>query len=353
MKRLLLWTLALCLLAGCGADTPSAKEEEAPLSPVYTDWSHLTPYEATGAVYILAPGYQPGSGLTPRADYGMLLPYVGADLRVNDYITDHLPRYGLVSAGGKLVTDPIYDSVTQNGEFLILSGGAPGSASSRMTVAAWDGRWAMDWDGSVLGCVCGRMILAGADGGLTFLNPDGGTAAVFPIEEFAPWLEQDFRWNGADMEGLSLDGTDERVVYLVSYTFTPGGDEPLRLYLDLENGTVADTPPEGYPAEINYDGMVQEAPELPGYSYYETLTDSVSGQKYYFALRGAGDAPAYDLLDANGAVVYSDLDTTSGLMWQPIVCAGLFSNMESGCFCYRTLADSSLVFRYPLQNNND
>lgn len=345
MKRLLILALALCLLSGCGTAAPS---EETPSSPVYTDWSHLTPYEAPKAVYTLSPGYRPGSGLAPRDGYGMLLPYIGSDLGVTDYITDHLPQYGLVSAKGQLVTDPIYDSVTQAGEFLILSVG------SHQTIAAWDGRWSLECDGSCLGQVSELLILCGGDDTLTFLKPDGTVAAAFPMEDFVPWLGRDFHWDRLQ-EGLSLDGTDDRVTYLVLYTFSSNEEEPLRLYLDLENGTVADMPPAGYPAEIAYTDTPQEEPNLPEYSFFEQLTDPVGGQSYYFALRGAGtSAPAYDLLDENGTVVYSNLNTTTGLLWQPIIGAGLFSNMEDGCFCYRTLAQpNTLVFCYPLQSNND
>ena len=43
MKQLIVSLLALILLAGCASPVPEPAPEPEPVSPVYTDWSKLTP----------------------------------------------------------------------------------------------------------------------------------------------------------------------------------------------------------------------------------------------------------------------------------------------------------------------
>ena len=58
MKRLTVSLLALILLAGCASPAPEPAPEPEPLSPVYTDWSKLTPYEPAKEQYAYADTYR-------------------------------------------------------------------------------------------------------------------------------------------------------------------------------------------------------------------------------------------------------------------------------------------------------
>ena len=79
MKRLLFILAALCLLAGCASPAPEAKTP-APASPVYTDWSKLTPYKPVEEQYSYAETYREDGTLQPDGGYGPLLPYIGSYL---------------------------------------------------------------------------------------------------------------------------------------------------------------------------------------------------------------------------------------------------------------------------------
>ncbi len=100
---------ALLLLSGCAGGvegSPSSDEPEA-LSPVYTDWSKLTNYEAPEERFTRR--YTAFTDhLIPAEDYGPLLPYVGAV--TGDRYTN-VEKYGLVTLEGEIVTDPVYTNI--------------------------------------------------------------------------------------------------------------------------------------------------------------------------------------------------------------------------------------------------
>ena len=130
MKRLLVFLLSFCLLTGCGtAPKAESAPPPEPVSPVYTDWSKLTPYASTEPLYAYFEPYSGDGPLQPRDDYGPLLPYIGACSSTGSYMGD-LPLIGLVTTDGQLVTDPVYAAMetsaaywpdpTQPCSFLIL-----------------------------------------------------------------------------------------------------------------------------------------------------------------------------------------------------------------------------------------
>ena len=108
MKRHIGLLAALALLAGtasaCAAEAPPTEPAASEWQPeVKTDWSQLTAYEAPEELYTrLSEERMPE--LIPSGDYGPLLPYIGE--RVYGY--DAGSRYGFVTRGGILVTDPEY-----------------------------------------------------------------------------------------------------------------------------------------------------------------------------------------------------------------------------------------------------
>lgn len=106
-------SVLLALFSSCTAeDSPSATTSSWH-SGVKTDWSVLTPYQPPEEMYTrLSEEALPE--LVPRADYGPLLPYVGA--RIEGYGDDNL--YGFITLDGMIVTDASYPliSLSEHGE---------------------------------------------------------------------------------------------------------------------------------------------------------------------------------------------------------------------------------------------
>ena len=123
MKKLIAaWLLPLLLLAGCApqAETSVVQPDDTG-SPVYTDWSKLTPYEPQSPVYTYHAGYCGADRFQPRDDYGALLPYIGRYASMEQYVINTLPFYGLVTSSGELVSDPVYARINFFDDFLILT----------------------------------------------------------------------------------------------------------------------------------------------------------------------------------------------------------------------------------------
>ena len=378
MRRLLSWLMALCLLAGCGARAPEdkpepgeAKEtaEDALRSPVYTDWSHLTPYAPTEPVYTRFEPYSGSELLQARADYGPLLPYVGAYPNTGSYMGP-LPLLGLVTTRGELVTDPVYADVQLltgergQGLYLLLFRGRLLGVSENewgrtpygdftCTVAAPDGSWVREFPGgdSLFLMSDTELALACTDGSVTVLLPNGETEASFPREALEPYLGEDYQWTWEG--GPSLDVRDGRLCVWQYNDEDPDGDH-IACYLDPDTGAVSETPPEASrPAAPLPDWPREEPPA--GYDRAEVLTDPFTGKTYRCA--GRYGEPGWDLLDAEGSLLLEDLR-------QPYLILGLtamdsfwvwgdrVSCGEDGFFCYYD-PEGELVFRYPVETNSD
>lgn len=349
MKRLMAGLLALLLLSGCGA--PSG-EETGPT--VYTDWSKLTDYEPPRPVYTLHPGYNGAGTLEARDDYGLLLPYIGKYSTMERYVIDALPFFGLVTSKGELVSEAVYARVSFYGDFLVLyrSDGERYSC----TLAAADGRWVHELaDSSYVADGSGLLLTAAADGSLDLWNTAGEAVTHFDGASFTSRLGEGFSWN--EESGPYIDWTDDKVGYVVAY-YVNGEyrDEGVRLYLDFTSGAVTDTPPEGYSAELDFSAVrddTPEPPEIEGCHYLDPITDPVTGETYFYGYyRGDNEDGSYALFDSQGRMLVKNCDLTrfeSSVM----VRAGLCSTVEDGSFCYRSLADNALVFRYPMRTNSD
>ncbi|NLA88034.1 MAG: WG repeat-containing protein, partial [Clostridiales bacterium] len=133
---------------------PSETEQPPSLMPAYsgvkTDYSYLTPYDPFGDICTrLAPSDLPE--LEPSPDYGMLLPYLG-ELMQGSGGYPGLAGFGLVTADGMIVTDPVYSRIERgsysNSE-LPLRGPVPiyiltrsSAEENTYAVCALDGSWA-------------------------------------------------------------------------------------------------------------------------------------------------------------------------------------------------------------------
>lgn len=375
MKKLLALLLALTL-AGCAArvESPAAPEAEpvpeppgateppaaaeAP-SPVYTDWSKLTPYEPAKEIYTYHAGYRADGSFEPRGDYGALLPYVGKYSVMEQYVIDELPLYGLVTDKGELVSGPLYSSVySYDGFFLLYRGGGDAYSGGRQacTLAASDGRWAHELErGHYIASGFGLLLTAAADDSIDVWNADGEVVTRFDGAVFAPYFGEGSLWDGET--GPFIDLADDKVAYAVAYIVNDEYvEDGVRLYLDLASGAVLTEPPEGYPRELDYEaleGDLSAPPEIERNGYLERIVDEVTGETYFCGFCPDGGGLWHEtLFDSAGR------DLLGGeCLWEVegyvIVRAGLCATEEDGCFCLRSLADNSLVFRYRTRTNSD
>jgi len=384
MKKRMLTALLLLTLAGCGAkpevpavtETPAATEAplvtEAPVetetpSPVYTDWSKLTPYEPGKPIYTLHQGYVGPDAPEARDDYGVLLPYIGTVASKEWYMIPALPLYGLVTDKGEVVTDPVYSDINFYEDCLVLYRGDPQGVGGgdtyfhgpfSRTLAAPDGHWVRELpEGYFVGNSLGMIVTAGTDGSLEIWNSEGEVTARFDGEAFNGLFGKGFYWG--DEGGPFLTWADDRVGYAISYVVKGQyREEPLRVYLDLAAGTVSDTPPEGYPAEPDYDALSRARsetrpvpPTVDGCRSLSPITDRVTGEVYYSGYNRHLDSHA--LYDGAGNRLLENADLTWPFETAHILGAGLYAVLEDGCFCFLSLADGTTVFRYPMRTNSD
>ena len=395
MKKLIA-ALLLLTLVGCGmkpetpsmTETPAATEapavtetpvvteasleteapvETEPPSPVYTDWSKLTPYEPGKPIFTLHPGYVGAGELEARDDYGVLLPYIGAYASMERYVISALPLYGLVTDKGEIVTDPVYSDINFYEDCLVLYRGDPQGVGGgdtyfhgpfSRTLAAPDGHWVHELpEGYFVGNSQGKIVTAGTDGSLEIWNSEGEVTARFEGEIFNELFGEGFYWG--EEGGPFLDWTDDRVGYAISYVVKGQyREEPLRAYLDLAAGTVSVTPPEGYPEEIDYDALSRARsetmpvpPTVDGCRSLSPITDRVTGEVYYSGYNRHLDSHA--LYDGAGNRLLENADLTWPFEAAHFLGAGLYAVLEDGCFCFLSLADGTTVFRYPMRTNSD
>lgn len=375
MKRLLVFLLSFCLLTGCGT-APEAEPAPPPetVSPVYTDWSKLTPYASTEPLYAYFEPYSGDEPLQPRDDYGPLLPYIGACSSTGSYMGD-LPLIGLVTTDGQLVTDPVYAAMetsaaywpdpTQPCSFLILYRGQVHDRIQEewgtwvdggfdYTVTALDGSWVREFS-DVYNCFLldpARLVIVSQSGSLTVIDDSGQTTAFFPASALEPYLGKDFQW--WDFDGgpdpwrrggmICISRDDEK---------SPGGDG-IVCWLHPETGTVTAERPEGFTEQEETYHHLPSA-SFKGYGEMDAIMDPVTGQLYYYGRRTDGSKIA-DLLDADGSVLLADCQWAYPVLGSggsfPWVWGGRIACTEGETFCWYDL-DGNRVFRYPVQTNSD
>ncbi len=365
MKKLIA-TLLVLSLAGCAARAePPAPAAEEP-SPVYTDWSKLTPYEPLREVYTYHAGYRVDGGFEPRGDYGVLLPYIGKYSAMEQYVIDALPFYGLVTDKGELVSEPVYAGINFYDGFLMLYRGDPEGAGGgdtyaggrfARTLAASDGRWAHELTDSYYAASgFGLLLTAAQDGSLALWNADGEVVMRFDGARFEPFLGEGFVWGREG--GPFIELVDDKVGYVRSYLVNGEYREnAVCLYLDLADGAVLTEPPAGYPREIDYEALEAAYPEPPaveGCNYLDRILDPITGETYYYGYYcdGGEENGSFALFDGAGTLLVDNADL-SRFEASITVRGGLCSTIEDGFFCYRALADNELAFRRFMRTNSD
>lgn len=375
MKRLLFFLFSFCLLTGCGtAPAPEASQPPETVSPVYTDWSKLTPYKPAKEQYSYAETYCEDGTLRPSDDYGTLLPYIGSYLENQSYMGP-LCTLGLVTADGRLVTPSVYAEIvmvrswqqpTVYAPFLLLYRGRVTARHEEewgswveggfdLTVAAPDGRWVRELPpcyGGAQPLSGDRLALALADGSVLILDVDGNTAMSFPASALEAYLGEGFTWNWEG--GPSLDWVND-VGRIWQYDENDPEGDGIACWLDPDTGAVTENPPPGYVEPVD---EYQPEPMLafPGYGYLHTLVDPVTGQVYGYGARTDG-SDICDLLDGQGRIIreacalpYPVLGI--GAWGCPWVWANLVACEEDGAFCYYN-PDGDFVFRRTVQTISD
>lgn len=170
----------LLLLSGCTTapdqapdQTPDQTESPTRGPAVQTDWSKLgereKPLESVESRWY----DEYTDHLTPRDDYGTLVPYIGLRL-MNDWVGRVGYLYGLMTTDGKVVTDAVYSKVYRATDYsggrghtlpvIVLKQGDPTLREvwdpAKYAVAAADGSWCTGFEY--------RQVLAGTDGLLLF-----------------------------------------------------------------------------------------------------------------------------------------------------------------------------------------
>ena len=342
-------------------DVPGNLPDGTAASPVQADWSKLTEDKPARPLYSW---YEPRSAdgrLQAQPDYGALLKYIGTVSTQERYNLDRLPLYGLVTADGRVVTEPVYASIGFYGDhFLVLlegevtgyrdtGWGREPEGGFRYTVAAADGSWVREV-GQCDDCMLlkdERLLLALQDRSLLILNTDGSTAAEFSPGQLRPVLGENysFEWDS----GIWLD-TQSDMLNVYSIDDYTGKRIPL-CWLDIASGTVLTEAPAGWtPDPADVSGQA-EPPAVPRYYNLIRKTDPVTGRIYYYA-RNLSER-RYDLLDETGQLVYPDCSLNELYIDTTFVRAGLVSTLEDGFFCYHALDTGETVFRWPIRVNSD
>lgn len=234
--------------------TPAPEEAEGSGKTVYTDWSKLEERETLPEL-IASRRYEEYTGqLIPRADYGPLIPYAGQRL-MDDWPAETGCLYGLMTADGTVVTDPVYSGVEAPAGF-----GADGRAYVHplLILAGWDAAGEEDGDptayavaardGSRCTPLAYRAVIYGEELLLLFgqdsmsvMSPEGEITRVWTVEEMGITQEEldamlrDVYWH----EGVAGDLKGRRLALGWDYE-SPAGDFGFHSvrYFDLDSGEI-------------------------------------------------------------------------------------------------------------------
>ncbi|MBQ9346510.1 MAG: hypothetical protein IJT94_04100 [Oscillibacter sp.] len=310
---------------------PIPESVPAAVEPLYTRFS---PYSGSGA-------------LQPRDDYGVLLPYVGGMSKQFSYAL-----WGLVTADGQVVTEPVYGQVKPYGPFLLLFRGGEylpdGSRTSEpeLTLCGKDGSWtlnASDFHHSILLDGVG-MAVAKEDGSIVILADDGILTQTFSRAQLEPYLGTGYSWDDLDGKEIVYAGGpiavsrwDDNSPY--------GNGTSYDCFLNPVTGDITGDPPAGFAPENGW-GDPDDDVNFPGYQYPDRLEDIADGTVYYWGERNGQS----DLLDSRGNVLMADFFIPGPGLWEPVIGAGLVGTIQDGAFQYAKIPSGEVVFRYPLSD---
>lgn len=175
--------------------TPAPVIASDPNSPVYTNWSKLTPYEPVTEVYSRL-REERITELEPSDGYGTLIPFVGEYLYTEWGGT--IAKYGLITLDGCIVLDAVCDSIWRmdlsgdGGFAYALAVGVRDTEDSESyrysyAIADGSGRWVTDFEFSSVSSdsmgVYARLDKEGEGWG-TVVCYDGDMNVVFDSRDF-------------------------------------------------------------------------------------------------------------------------------------------------------------------------
>lgn len=191
-----------------------------------TDNSNIPPVPAeTVAITVPTPVVLPERGeptdvLVPRTDYGILVPYHGANT------AEGAPLYGLLTSDGEAVTKPVYTVIDQGfqfdglnesetptpREFFLLSKtlrSSEGDVEGPFALAASDGSWCTDFQYKTI-VYSDLSFLTDMQDNLIYLDKDG--TERFRMKLDAPYTA----WGARCSEGtLSLEASEIKTTLLI------------------------------------------------------------------------------------------------------------------------------------------
>ena len=237
--------LALLLLAGCGSSSAgSSFSSAAPVPSVQVDWSKLEQDEPVRQANRDEGRWYAGAmtALIPSEEYGPLVPYVGSLAYSFHSWTDQngqeqtwysswgSPLYGLMTREGKMVVDPVYQSVAQPAFYwqgattylpvLILTQAREEwmdtNNGQRCAVAALDGSWCTDFEFWLYTNREDELLLVGPKG-LTWMDAASGNRL-------------DWNWDFLGIGEDELPALMEQLMWLYGFNWIEEG-----VLLGLEN----------------------------------------------------------------------------------------------------------------------
>lgn len=378
MKRIFTGTLTVLaivvagiLLSGCLSISRAMEMLPALQSParydaesVRADWAALTPYVAQKTTYSYFSPYSGKDDLSPNENYGPLLPYIGAEMSLSGYVMDVIPLYGLVTADGRIVTDPIYTQIlTDYGPFLLLYRASETDIHTRVTIAAPDGRWTHDageWREFIPldDLEHPQLAVSQSDGSVFILDADGVVTAEFSRETLVPFLGEDYQWGDpiiGYITGCALNYEHGSLTAAFYDEESPWGNYwRYECFLDPETGAASDLPPANWTPDNDWD--YENPPEFVGYCYPEEVVDLTNGTLYYAAYPDCAELDGdwtLDLLNEDGEILVENCMTSSQLQWRPFAADGMLGVVKDGAFSYTDIETGETAFLYPLRTNSD
>ena len=258
-RRLALLLGCLALLTACApagepaasgtppASMPTPTPKQTPAAApelggaVYADWSQLAPYEPPEEIFTRLTD-APLMELVPADDYGPLMPFSNSDFHSNDRGGEGSKVWGLVTAEGMIVMDPVCvgirrldpdsygDDYHWGRTVLVLGQNTDGSAQI-FALAASDGSWVTEYQF--------ENISFGPDGVIGVLAESAGHGICYTSEGEILFDTRDFL----------LESTDGYTLYNCSEGFATvwaGGYGGAYRFVDYEGVPLASAECDGY-----------------------------------------------------------------------------------------------------------
>lgn len=343
---------------------------------VHTDWSRLEPRKAPLPAVGTRWYEDYTDALPPGDDYGLLIPYAGLRL-MDDWPAYTGCVYGLMTAEGAVVVDPVFGSVSRASYYdggyrrlslLLLSKGDPALEDAwdpaRVAVAAADGSWCTGFDYR-----CARAsregLLLFTEDSLSLMTPEGeirnrySPADLEITQEEFDGLLSDASWGegvGGEWCGdyLTLAWADEGANSVWLYRIS-AGEKILMSYEDWQAYRSEREPaPSEDPREAERQAILDSmlADRAGQHCWGEWLQDELLGSDVPALMRlmteeGETIRTAYYTEDGTRIPVLDDWSDEMGTRWyrQVRLVGGLVECLDWNTASYYDLNTQACVFR--------